>query len=337
MTTATTGAGTTSYTYATDGLRTSKTVAATTTDFAWDDTTGVPQLIQDGNNYYLYGPDGLAFQRLGADPTRWLFTDATNSIIATTDTTGTITSNRVYNPWGNTTSHTGNPVSLGWQSQYQDPETNLYYLRHRYYDPSTAQFTTGDPLYPITQERYSYAGNDPVNGTDPLGLAPWDDWCINNPFGDDNCNSIAEQHPEVAQGIVDIASGALDINPITAATNSLGVTDTSRYANESSGWYHAGQAAMLIPDLALAGGALRGSKAAGDWAFTNRFLGADSRLFGNSSLGSVVGGCGGVLNSSGRGAWRIGWSVNGKIGAPTFRAKIAGRYIDILRASPFIQ
>lgn len=40
----------------------------------------------------------------------------------------------------------------------------------RYYDLATAQFTTPDPLFAMTRSRYGYTGNDPVNGTDPLGL-----------------------------------------------------------------------------------------------------------------------------------------------------------------------
>ncbi|MHB1790248.1 MAG: RHS repeat-associated core domain-containing protein, partial [Acidimicrobiales bacterium] len=52
---------------------------------------------------------------------------------------------------------------------YRDP-TGLLYLINRYYDPSTAQFISVDPLVGVTGQAYSYAGNDPVNGSDPLGL-----------------------------------------------------------------------------------------------------------------------------------------------------------------------
>ena len=144
MTSATTPTGASSYTYAPDGLRTSKTVGATSTVFSWDDTTPVPQLIQDGNNYSIYGPDGLPVERLGTDPTQWLPCDATGSVIGSTDATGSLTSVQTYTPWGTVIEHTGNPVSLGWQAQYQDPETHLYYLQHRYCDPTTDQFATPD-------------------------------------------------------------------------------------------------------------------------------------------------------------------------------------------------
>ncbi len=51
-----------------------------------------------------------------------------------------------------------------------DPETGLQYLRNRYYDPSTAQFLTEDPLQAITQQSYGYAGDDPLDQSDPSGL-----------------------------------------------------------------------------------------------------------------------------------------------------------------------
>ena len=40
----------------------------------------------------------------------------------------------------------------------------------RYYDPTTGQFITVDPLVDETGAPYSYTGDDPVDATDPLGL-----------------------------------------------------------------------------------------------------------------------------------------------------------------------
>ncbi len=42
-------------------------------------------------------------------------------------------------------------------------------LINRYYDPSTAQFLSIDPLVAETGQPYQYAGDDPVNGSDPSG------------------------------------------------------------------------------------------------------------------------------------------------------------------------
>jgi RHS repeat-associated protein len=57
-----------------------------------------------------------------------------------------------------------------------DAESGLIYLRARYYDPATGQFLNRDPLVDETRAPYSYAGNNPLNRTDPSGLC-------NDPIG----------------------------------------------------------------------------------------------------------------------------------------------------------
>jgi RHS repeat-associated protein len=54
--------------------------------------------------------------------------------------------------------------------QYFDSDSGLYYLRARYYDPSTGQFLSRDPLVDLTREPYGYVHDNPLNFTDPSGL-----------------------------------------------------------------------------------------------------------------------------------------------------------------------
>jgi RHS repeat-associated protein len=66
-----------------------------------------------------------------------------------------------------------------YQGQYLDSEIGLYYLRARYYDPTSGQFLTRDPIEAVTQQPYQYAHDDPLNAFDPSGLgcgwtSPWD-------------------------------------------------------------------------------------------------------------------------------------------------------------------
>jgi hypothetical protein len=56
----------------------------------------------------------------------------------------------------------------------------------RYYDPSTDQFISVDPDVAETGQPYAFTGDDPVNGTDPMGRncqAPTGDACAVSPAG----------------------------------------------------------------------------------------------------------------------------------------------------------
>ncbi len=73
--------------------------------------------------------------------------------------------------WGDVSVDTGTVVRFRTAGAELDPETGLYYLRARYYDPQSGRFLSEDPtgieggfnLYP-------YAGADPINSRDPSGL-----------------------------------------------------------------------------------------------------------------------------------------------------------------------
>lgn len=59
---------------------------------------------------------------------------------------------------------------LGYDAQYTSNDTGLVYLRNRVYDPATAQFLSVDPLETISGAPYNYAGDNPVNREDAVGL-----------------------------------------------------------------------------------------------------------------------------------------------------------------------
>jgi hypothetical protein len=61
---------------------------------------------------------------------------------------------------------------------------------NRYYDPSTEQFLSIDPDVAETGQPYTYIGDDPLDGTDPLGLCNGPDGiCRNQATGQMNMNS----------------------------------------------------------------------------------------------------------------------------------------------------
>ena len=175
LTSATTPTGQIAYTYNGDGLRMTKTIGGTGESFTWDQAAHTPRLLVDATanstDNYIYDPNGLPLEQISSNGTvTWYHHDAQGSTRTLTNTTGTITGTATYTPYGQLEDSTGTLTPLGYTGAYTDPETGLLYLINRYYDPTTAQFLTVDPLVDTTGAAYTYAGDDPVNNSDPTGL-----------------------------------------------------------------------------------------------------------------------------------------------------------------------
>ena len=171
------------YTYNANGLRMSQTSPGGTTEqLTWNTLSLVPQLLMDGENAYIYGPQGTA---LGTAPVEQISLSAPNSqssvtylvsdpegVRLTFNSSGTITAGASYDAYGQViTGGLSNVTPFGYAGGYTDP-TGLIYLVNRYYDPSTGQFLSVDPLVDLTDQPYQYVGGDPINGSDPSGLGP---------------------------------------------------------------------------------------------------------------------------------------------------------------------
>ncbi len=163
-----------SYAYNGEGLRTSQTISGTTSFFSWDMTEGIPLILGDGTNSYIYGPNGTPVEQInGAETPTYLHHDQQGSIRLLTGSSGTTTGTITFDAYGNKTESTGTTTPLGYDGQYTSIDTGLIYLRARVYDPATAQFLTVDPLVGDTQARYYYAGDNPLNEDDVTGLGNW--------------------------------------------------------------------------------------------------------------------------------------------------------------------
>ena len=107
--------------------------------------------------------------------------DGKGSVANVTGESGESVVSYTYDPYGNAEAQGGitkegavlwNPYQ--YRGEYTDYLTGSQYLRARYYRPSTGNFLTrdtypGDPVEPASLNRYTYAGNDPVNLEDPSG------------------------------------------------------------------------------------------------------------------------------------------------------------------------
>ncbi|MDA8357495.1 MAG: RHS repeat-associated core domain-containing protein [Actinomycetota bacterium] len=175
----------TTYAYDGAGLRMSASTGTSTTQFTWDQSSATPRILMDGENAYLYGPSfpgarGAPLEQisLGAPSSTssasYLFSDP-SGVRATISATGEVTSGMSYDAYGNPCGGCHLDTPFGFAGGYEDP-TGLVYLVNRYYDPATAQFLSVDPLVGITGQPYAYAGDDPVNASDPSGLITCPSW-----------------------------------------------------------------------------------------------------------------------------------------------------------------
>src|SRR5207245_6120673 len=79
-----------SYGYDGDGLRMTKTVAGTTTPFAWDTAQGLPLLIGEGTKSYVYGPGDQPLEQITPLTISLVGTASGGDIVTSSSTTLTL-------------------------------------------------------------------------------------------------------------------------------------------------------------------------------------------------------------------------------------------------------
>src|SRR5271169_3990989 len=90
-----------------------------------------------------------------------------------TDTNQAVVWFAYYKPFGAATVTVSTITSnLRFPGQYYDAETGLNYNYYRDYNPVIGRYEEADPIGILKGENhlYAYAGNDPVQYVDPLGL-----------------------------------------------------------------------------------------------------------------------------------------------------------------------
>jgi RHS repeat-associated protein len=162
------------YEYNPNGTRKSKTVDGVTTKYIWDGQNIAAEMDENGSvtAKYLRGLHLTAMQT--GSITGYYNHNAHGDVISLTDASGKVENSYTYDAWGNernTTETIQQPFR--YSGEYYDGETDLYYLRNRYYDPKVGRFTQEDPIR-SGQNWYVYCGNNPVNRWDPTGYA-WTD------------------------------------------------------------------------------------------------------------------------------------------------------------------
>ena len=96
-----------------------------------------------------------------------------------TNSTGTVVWSADYKPFGEATITVSTITNnLRFPGQYFDSETGLNYNYYRDYNPAIGRYIESDPIgiQRGTNHLFSYAGQDPINSMDALGLACGSGW-----------------------------------------------------------------------------------------------------------------------------------------------------------------
>jgi RHS repeat-associated protein len=175
----------TSYAYDANGLIKRRTQDTKIDKFVWDYNTPIPRLLDDGEYEYIYTNSNTPVAQIkkSTNGVTYLHAAENGSVVAAMSNTGAVLGAYTYTAYGDIETPKGSVdlthalTRFGYAGEWKDPETGLYNLRARWYEPKTGTFLTRDPVEQQTNEAYSYASGNPLLNTDPLGL-----WSIDKPL-----------------------------------------------------------------------------------------------------------------------------------------------------------
>jgi RHS repeat-associated protein len=167
-----------------DGNRVSETAGGVTTKYLVDDVnpTQLPQVVDEivsGSvaRTYAYGMQLISENQKIKNkwtPSYYGY-DGHGNVRFLSSTTGVSTDTFQFDAFGMPIVTTGTtPNNFLYSGEWSDTSLGLYHLRARYYNQATGRFLSRDPEKgdchsPATLHNYIYAGDDPVDNSDPSG------------------------------------------------------------------------------------------------------------------------------------------------------------------------
>ena len=251
-------------------------------------------------------PEGIPLGSQANTAITWVLADTQGSTRLTTKSNNTTAvTSYAYTPYGdpvNTTATPPTPAAItspgdrGYLNKPHDPLGDIR-LDHRSYNPSTATFTSPDPILittdPLNLNPYTYARHNPLAGSDPSGLLTTSGDLVggghiaSGPMVDDRCSSANPcnvERPSFLDGLRDLTrdlgggavNGMAQLTELSATGLALQLADLSNPAisasnalnrqlgvDSDSGAYEVGQFLSPIPGAGAVTAVVKGAIAGG--------------------------------------------------------------------------
>ncbi|MDP2999874.1 MAG: RHS repeat-associated core domain-containing protein, partial [Bryobacterales bacterium] len=145
------GGGAVTYKYDPFGRRIEKNVNGRVTAWLYDRDNILAEMDESGlvRARYTHGAGIDQPLALDRDGQAWfLQADAGGNVVALSDASGNLVRSFAYDSWGRLLSaeESGPASPFRFAGREYDPESGLYYMRARYYDPAVGRFIAADPL-----------------------------------------------------------------------------------------------------------------------------------------------------------------------------------------------
>ena len=102
---------------------------------------------------------------------RYPATQRQQSIVAYVDSTGAVSAEYEYDPFGKVIAHTGRDFDFLFSTKFYDPDIGMYYYGYRHYSPELRRWASPDPIGEAGGPNlYGFCGNSPVDQCDMWGL-----------------------------------------------------------------------------------------------------------------------------------------------------------------------
>ena len=180
---------TVTFTYDSEGIRTSKSDGTNTTKYLLNGTQILAQKTGSTTLSFFYDQQGNRVAMADSSNKFYYYIyNLQGDVIALADaSTGKLAATYTYDAWGKIVKINGqNPEDVAstnianinpfrYRGYYYDTETSLYYLQTRYYDPEVGRFINADAFAStdisgaLSANMFAYCENRPTVGSDPTG------------------------------------------------------------------------------------------------------------------------------------------------------------------------